>query len=639
MKADYNVMIEMKDGVKLSVDTYLPDGEGPWPVVLNCYPYHKDAFLYRSLQPVVKRFVENNYVYVVADCRGTGASEGVSVGPLDPLNGDDLYTLVEWCGAQDWSTGKVGMWGSSYGGMTSLKAATAKPPSLKAIVPVMPPSSFYQNLAFPGGMLNMLGLCGAWLALMNVMNLTPPLRIDEAGRWKRIWQSHLENYVPYLSVGLEHLTYDEYWKGHEIQIDQIEVPIYVIEGWYGFSILDGLRQYGLAKGPKKLLVGPWTHFDPNMCGLEPVDHIKEAIRWFDHWLKEENNGVMDEPPVAICVLGSYQWKYENEWPIRRTQHKKYYLTGDQRLSASPPGGPEKKLSYRYEAAVGITAGLRTVFPLGIDYPKDQRYDDAHSLTFDSAPLESDMEVTGQPEVALTLSADMEGVGLVAKLCDVSPDRSSALATVGWLRLSHREGHEKPEPVKPGETYTITLKLWPTSYLFRKDHRIRLSISCSDFPRVFPLEAEGSIHLHLGGSNTAELQLPVVPSGGPTSKPVFERPDLSFLEEFPIVMMPEWRVVHDHLLGRLSVESGVLIEFTPDYLDGPYRYENHYHADITGNNPSTAEIHADTSSSFKLAGENYYIHANQVLTQSKLTVNAKITVDDKVVFEKKFEKEY
>jgi len=141
MKADYNVMVEMKDGVKLSVDIYLPDGEGPWPVVLNCYPYHKDALLYRSLQPVVKRFVESNYAYVVADCRGTGASEGVSVDPLDPLNGDDLYTLVEWCGAQDWSTGKVGMWGSSYGGMTSLKAATVKPPSLKAIVPVMPPSS------------------------------------------------------------------------------------------------------------------------------------------------------------------------------------------------------------------------------------------------------------------------------------------------------------------------------------------------------------------------------------------------------------------------------------------------------------------------------------------------------------------
>ncbi len=640
MKSDYNIFVEMRDGVKLSVDTHIPEGEGPWPVVMSCYPYHKDALVGRSMQPVIKRFVENNYAYVVADLRGTGASEGASVDPLDPLNGDDLYSLVEWCGAQNWSSGNVGMWGSSYGAMTSLKAATAKPPSLKAIVPVMAPSSFYQSLAYPGGLLNMLGLGGAWLPLMNVLNLTPPLRIDEAGLWQKIWQNHLDNYIPYLFVGLDHPTYDDYWKENEIPLDQVEVPIFVIEGWLGFSIPDGLSQFQLAKGPRKILVGPWPHFDPNMCGIEPVDHVNEALRWFDYWLKGEDNGVMDEPPISICVMGSYQWKYENEWPISRGQQKKYYLTGSQELSESPiNGAPTVKIPYKYDPSVGITSGLKTVFPLGIDYPKDQRIDDAHSLTFDSAPLDNDFEVTGEPELILTLSTDVEDIGLVARLCDVAEEQSSTYATTGWLRLSHREGHEKPRPVKPGEMNKISMRLWPTSYLFRKGHRIRLSISCSDFPRVFPMNIEGSIFLHLGGSHIAELTLPVVPSGGPSSKPVYEKPDLSFLEEFPMMMMPEWRVVQDHLLGRLSVESGVVMELPVDYLEEPYKYENHYHADITANNPSTAEIHADTSSRFKLAGENYYLHAYQVLTQFKLTVDAKVTINEKTVYEKKFEKEY
>jgi hypothetical protein len=152
--------------------------------------------------------------------------------------------------------------------------------------------------------------------------------------------------------------------------------------------------------------------------------------------------------------------------------------------------------------------------------------------------------------------------------------------------------------------------------------------------VFPLNVDGSIFLHLGDAYVAELSLPVVPEGGPSKKPVYEKPDLSFLEEFPMMMMPEWRVVHDHLTARLSVESGVVMELPADYLDGPYRYENHYHADITANNPSTAEIHANTSSRFTLAGEEYYINAVQILTQSKLTVDVKVTVGKKKVYDKK-----
>ena len=637
MKAKEDLLVEMRDGVELSVDVYLPDGDGPWPVVLNCYPYHKDALLQRTLYPLFKRFTGSGYAYVVADCRGTGASGGVTREPLDCLNGDDLYDLIEWCGSQDWSDGNVGMWGSSYGGMTSLKAATVKPPSLKAIVPIMAPSYFYQ-LAFPGGLLNMLGLCGAWLALMNVMNLTPPLRLDKEGRWKRIWEEHLESFVPYLTVGLEHPTYDDYWKSCEIPLELIETPIYVIEGWYTFSVPDAIAQYQLAKGPKKLLVGPWTHFDPNMCGIEPIDHLYEVTRWFDYWLKGEENGVMDEPPVTICVLGSYEWKYENEWPISRAQTRTYYLSGDGRLLDAPPAS-ESEIPYKYDPSTGITAGLKTVFPLGIDYPKDQRYDDSHSLTFDSDPLDSDVEVTGEPELTLTVSSDVRDIGLVAKICDVAPDRSSTLATTGWLRLSHRHGHERPVPVKPGEVNQVKVKLWPISYLFRKGHRVRLSISCSDFPRVFPLVVDGSITLHVGGRHVAELKLPVIPPGGPKGKPSFMKPDLSFLQEAPIVMIPEWRVVQDHLLNRLSVESGVIMEFTPEYLDGPYRYENHYHADITANDPATAEIHANTSSTFKLAGKEYHINAVQVMTQSKLTVTAKITVNGETVFEKTFEKEH
>ena len=634
-----SILVTMRDGVKLAVDLYRPDGPERCPAILSAYPYNKDGFGGASAQPMIAYFTKRGYAFVAADCRGYGASEGIYADFLDGFNGEDLYDLVEWVATQPWCDGKVGMTGMSYGGATALKAASMKPPHLKAIVPVMAPADAY-DLVFPGGALNMLGVCGAWCSIMNCLNLMPSFHQDAEGHWQKVWHEHLDNYVPFLFHVLDHMTYNGFWKKGVIQLQKIEVPTYVIGGWRDLLPQALISQGTQPKGPKKLLMGPWIHFLPELCQVAPIDSFFEICRWFDYWLKGMDTGIMDEPPVTLFVEGADVWRFEEEWPVRRAREQAWYLEGDGTMTIEGSTSADFKRLHQINPAVGTAAGLLTVFPMGIDYPQEQRVDDALSVKFDAPPIASDVEIMGEPLCTLFISSSaLDDANLVVKLCDVAPNGASSLVSTGWLRASHRKSHEAPTPLRRDEVYEVKIRMWPIAYRFKAGHRIRLSLSCSDFPHVWPTTEPGEVTFHGGKSNPASITLPVAPRPDESRQtPTLQEPEVSLLAELMFEWVPEWRVVRDYADNRLSVESGLTAKLNLP-AGGEFSLDHHHWVNLMGEGPWTPTVDFKTVGDVNANGNTYVFYTEGEMTQSKVEIKAKVVQDGEVYYEKEFTKQW
>ncbi len=635
IKAKKNVCVPLADGTNLRVDIFMPLGKGPWPVIINAYPYQKDGvgaiFTMESYY-----LLKAGYAVVMADLRGIGASEGVSQDPFDGLRGDDLYALVEWSANQKWSNGKVGMEGTSYGGMTALRAAAEDPPSLKAIYANMAPTTFYDNIAFPGGSLGMLGVLGSWLNFMNLINLFPPLYIKKRPDWRKVWKERLDGYTPYLFSAAENATYNDYWKTIEIRMENIKVPTYILEGWRGFSYRDGFQLYERLQVPKKLLIGPWVHTWPSFTNIEPINYINDMVRWFDHWLKGRDNGIMKEPPLSIYVMGGDFWKYEQEWLPTRVKKCDYYLHGDGSLHTEADT-TAKTVSYAHDPGVGTTAGLMCLFTLGIDYPHEQSQDNSRSLIFDMPVLPDTMEIAGEPLLTLTLSTDMPDVAITAKLCDIAPDGCSTPITHGWLRLSRRDSLEHPLKTQPGKDYEIQLKLWPCDYQLRTGHRLRLCLALSDFPHIFPLPYTGNMHLPFGNAYVQKLTLYTLASEAQAgAHPKFMSPDLSLVRGLK-TSVPQWEVRRDEGKKQVTVHAGAEMELPLPYLDFPLKLTHFFDAILTEGQPKTAVLDATARAGFTLAKRRYVFKARQVVTYDKAQISARIDEDDNPIYDKVFSK--
>lgn len=635
VKAKRSQRVPMPDGVDLRANVLLPRGKGPWPAVITAFPYQIDGMgggisLFEGFD-----FLKAGYAFVVADLRGHGASEGISRGPFDGLRGDDLYELVEWCARQEWCDGNVGMEGESYGGMTALKAAIENPPSLKAIFSDMAPMFFYHNLAFPGGSFNMLGVCGTWLNFMNLTNLFPPLYLKGRPDWRRLWEERLGSYTPYIMLPSEHVNYDDYWEEIDFAVDRIEVPTYILEGWRGFSYRDGLQAYGMLQGPRKMLIGPWTHYFPSICTEEPVDYIRECIRWFDHWLKGEDTGITDEPPLSIYVMGKGFWKHEDSWPPAGAEPRVYHLHGDGTLSDRPDDYGETMI-YSHDPTVGTKAGLVAVFPFGLGYPLEQSEDDERSLVFDSQPLPEPLEIVGEPVLTLTASTTMPDAAVRARLCDATPDGKSTLITGGWLRMSHRDGDEKAERPEPGRDYALRISLFPTDYRLEAGHRLRLCVALSDFPYIFPLPYKGDIALSFGPERIQKLELEVMERAGlPERRPDLKAPDLGMFEGQMDPQEREYRVLRDVETGRVTVHWSVGYELPLPHLKSPMLMRIFSDASVVEGEPESAVLEAGGKAEFPLDGRDYVFTSRQVVSQLDFEVKAAVEEDGVVIYERDF----
>jgi putative CocE/NonD family hydrolase len=592
-----DVLVPVQGGADLAADLFLPDDRGPHPALVTFTPYRKDDLQGVSREAAITFFVEHGYAHLLADFRGLGSSSGIAAEAMSPNEGRDAAALVEWAASQPWCDGNVGMWGISYGGITAFEAAAAQPPHLRAIIPIYAGFDIYNDWFYPGGCFNCLGV-GGWASLMLAMQLGPPMFHDADGRWYDVWRERLAHSEPYFVPWLDHPARDAFWQDRAVDLERIEVPTFLIGGWRDLYPDAMPRAFERIRAERKLWMGPWLHTPPDSSSTAPVQYLPEMCRWFDRFVRDRSNGVENTPPVTIFVQGDDAgWRHEAEWPIARTERRTLFLTATGELAAEP-GSDEHLFLYEADPTVGVQAGLWDPWATGLGFPEDQRPDDERSLCFTTAPLTEALEVTGSAEAHLRVAVEHgEDANFVVKLCDVRADGFSTLITTGWLRGSHRESHENPEPLRAGESIDLRIPLWATAYRVAAGHRLRLTIACSDFPRVWPTPTNPRLRVATGGSHNAALHLPVVPDGGvegPTPVTVDPAANRSpLVHEFA----PSWNIERDPVSGAMSVVFGDRRVVTTRGRDGKFAFDHTVRAAVAVDEPHGAVL--EGSATFEL----------------------------------------
>ena len=562
------VEIPMPDGVRLGATLYLPDApnDGPFPAVVEYLPYRKDDNKIPRDWRTHSYLARKGYVGVRLDVRGTGASEGIAGNEYTLREQQDCLRALAWLAAQPWCTGNLGMYGSSYGGIAAIQAAMHAPPQLKAIIAMHATVDRYtDDVHYHGGCLP-VSESVAWAGRMVALNALPPLPEVVGERWYALWRERLEHTPQWPVEWLHHQTRDAYWRQGSLDEnwEAVQCPVFAIGGWadsYRNFVLHMLRHLRV---PRKGLIGPWLHDMPHVAYPGPqIDHLREMVRWWDYWLKGIDTGIMDEPVLTIWVQESRppdpypqtipgRWRFETEWPVARTDRQTWYLGKDGTFTPTPPtqAAPE-----RWEGP--LTLGLAAPFwctgyrPSGL--PRDQRPDDACSLTFTSPPLPEPLEILGFPRVQLYVAASEPLAQLSVKLCDVAPDGSSLLVTRGMLNLTHRDGHEHPTALIPGDIYPITVELSGISHVFAAGQRVRLSIAGADWPLAWPPPRRAVLTLYHNAAHPSQLELPVIPPRQlQLPAPVFGQPDVPVAPARSTDGPREYTVRHNMMDGTTTL---------------------------------------------------------------------------------------
>ena len=520
--SEKNVRVKMRDGASLAVDIYKPHNEGKFPALLAISPYGKEmqaiqlppqpyasSLCVGSIEAGDTAFiVANGYAHVIADVRGTGHSDGEFEGIYSTQEPKDGYDLVEWVARQPWCDGNVGMIGISYFGVSQFMIAAEQPPHLKAIFPYDANNDRYRDGTYDGGILSSfyhslynIQICGTNAVSSSLKRLLPAKvkkQIHEVLKdpdmaqnpfYYRILKDPRRN-PGFFDILLHPLDGPFYWeRSPYTTFDKIKIPTYLGSGWYAYAFthLPGaFRAYANIDAPKKLLIGP-----PQFLERPFHDYHDVIIKWYDHWLKGENTGIMDEPPIRIWIMGANTWRYENEWPLKRTKWTKYYLRSWERLS------PEPEIYYdEPDCFVQQPPTMTTTI---------------QSVKYLSKPFSEDTEITGPIALYIYASIDNDDTNWIVALYDLDEYGGETELTRGWLKASHRaidkakskdwqpyHPHTERIPIKPGEVNEYAIEIRPTSNLFKPGHRIKLEISCLDLP-IPPVR--GPRPHHLGISKT------------------------------------------------------------------------------------------------------------------------------------------
>ncbi len=521
-----NVWIPMPDGARLAARVWLPVGaeQNPVPAIWNYCPYFKRSFTRLGDDMRFPYYAARGYACVRVDIRGSGDSDGRPMDEYVKQEQDDALEVIKWIAAQPWCSGAVGMEGISWSGFNSLQVAARRPPALKAIITHCSTDDRYADDAhYKGGCI--LHDQFNWGAMFWTIQGQPSdPEITGAEGWKERWLERLNAVDLNLGTWLTHQTRDDFWKHASVCEDysQIQCPVYAIGGWVDaykntvFRLLENL------KVPTKGLVGPWTHTYPHTGVPGPaIGYLDEALRWWDHWLKGIDTGIMTEPKLRVWMQDKAaaedmketpgRWVAEESWPSARIRNKNYILNAGGRLQEKSKG--EAKIDLLPLQTVGLSSGNwcpsggTSPEDLRIELAQDQRLDDARSLTFDSEPLTRDMEILGAPTLTLELSVDRPVAFVAVRLNEVWPSGESNRATYGILNLTHRNSHEFPEALEPGRRYKVTVTLDHTAHVFSAGNRIRVAVSTSYWPMILPTPEPVTLSLYAGASR---LTLPVRP---------------------------------------------------------------------------------------------------------------------------------
>jgi putative CocE/NonD family hydrolase len=541
VRNDRAVMIPMRDGKRLSADIFRPDAEGRFPAIVMYHPYRKDD-VGRGGVGEHYCFAERGFISVRLDARGTGTSEGINTDEYRLQEQQDGYDAVEWLARQPWSNGNVGMYGSSYSGFTALQVASHRPPHLKAIVPLYATDDRYTDDCHydRGGNMRMYYDVGTYGGRMIAMNALPPLPELAGSRWAEIWRERLENNQPYLLEWVRHQVDGSYWRNGSLRpgYDRVQVPVFLIAGWHDGYVNAMLRMYTQLKAPKKLLIGPWVHTAPHASVPGPrIDWINEASRFFAHWLRNEDTGIMKEPAVSFymqetpkpdrrvdIIPGS--WRSDTAFPASGAKEIAFYLRDGGQLDRSQAPKAERDFDeFEYKGTVGLNNAYWSAGSIRYYLADDQRADEAYSLVYTSPAFEQETHLLGWPQVILHASSSAKVAAFVAKLAAVAPDGQSTLIVDGALNGTRRSSLTNPEPMQPGEIYEMKIPMAPTGWVIRPGYRVRLAISGADFPNLWPTSYKAKNRVYRGGAHLSRLVLPVVTKSDLAPPEFLPPPDL------------------------------------------------------------------------------------------------------------------
>ncbi|MCK2041646.1 CocE/NonD family hydrolase [Chromohalobacter sp. TMW 2.2308] len=567
--------ITLADGCRLAVRIWRPmDAERePVPAILEYLPYRKrDLTAMRDAQSHAY-WAGHGYAGVRVDIRGSGESDGVLRDEYLQQELDDGVEILKWLGQQTWCTGDVGMIGISWGGFNGLQIAALQPPELKAVITLCSTDDRYaDDVHHMGGCL--LGDNLSWASTMFDANTCPPDPMLVGERWREMWQERLEGSGLWLAKWLKHQRRDDYWKHGSVCEDfsRIRCPVYAVSGWADgycnavFRLLAGLEV------PRKGLVGPWSHKYPHLGVPGPaIGFLQESLRWWDHWLKDKDTGIMDEPMLRVWMQESVppsaryetrpgRWVSEPSWPSPRIDMQPFRLTSGHDLlpmttaSTLPENHDETPLTIRSPLSVGLFAGKWCSYNAPPDLPHDQRDEDGGALVFQTARLDQDIEICGQPVVELEIEADQPVAMVAIRLSDIAEDDKATRISYGLLNLTHRDSDEHPQPLEPGERYHVRVLLKHIAQQFPAGNAIRLSISSSYWPLAWPAPAPVKLTIHPAGSRL------LLPCRSPQPQeeaalPAFAPPEAAPPLAKTLVQPSQetWRVIRDLANDQTTLE--------------------------------------------------------------------------------------
>ena len=578
--------IPTRDGLELSVNIFLPVAAGTAPsgprdrvpVILNMDPYRKDDWSAGWDRSLATYLAERGYAYCRLDVRGTGSSDGVPMDEYTEAETLDGHDAVEWLAAQPWCTGRVGMWGLSYGGFTSIQVAATRPPHLRAIVPIQATDDRYtDDVHYVGGAMTVSEL--AQYAVSQVaMNALPATPAAWGETWLERWRERLDATPVWLFQWAREQRDGPYWRRGSLApaYERIDAAILHITGWMDEYVDAAFRMQErcVNAAGRRTIVGPWVHGLPDHAYPGPnIDWLHESVRWFDRWLKDEPNGADAEPALTWFHRDSTpperfpsrlngEWRAARQWPATGAAASLVLCLdageapGRGRLGSTLGAAGVDAFAHRPTAGVHggslcWGAGHR---PNGL--AADLRLEDANGPVYTGLPLEAPLDILGVPIAVLHVSATQPVAHLVVRLGNVAPDGSVEQVSEGILNLTHRDSHSDPSPLEPGRRYEIRVPLRVAGYRFAMGHRVRLSVASAHWPVIWPSPGAGELSIHRGLDSPSRLELPRSPAGPEAVAPPRFRADPPRLREFgsetpgPV----RWDVVEDHAAGTVTVRT-------------------------------------------------------------------------------------
>lgn len=631
------------------------------PVVLMCVPYRKDDWVtFGGHEPSLEYFARHGYEVVIADLVGTGGSTGTMPQPFHtPDEAPQLEAIIEWIADREWNTGRIGMYGHSWGGQVQFRAASRNPKGLEALIPVMPAMDPYFDGFYRGGV-RKAHVCTFPTFFQTLMAL-PPSRRDDQGRWRDVWKEHLDGLrdtEPFMFQMLDHPTKDEYWLDKDVPAADVDLPIFVVAGYQDYHPQSNIQAFLDATGEKRLLLGPWSHHTLYSGDDHPVDFRRQAVEWFDYFLKDEDNGALDHPPVEFLTerhrtSGEGTWRETDRWPDAFTGTD---VDDPFRFALSPEGvvpvddfvdGTVRR-DYEFDHSVGMESVDDVP---GVDRLVDTNGDDARSLSFESAPFDRALELTGTGVARVHLEPATPDPILAVRLMDVNASGGSTLISYGYVDPTHVESEshtgryphllvsDDPVALTPGERYEIPVPLKPKSYLLEPGHSLRVAISAASFPNTFP-----TTH----GSFTV-LSTPDRPST--ITLPGTERPDGATFEDSVDMNPPDqrvptssayvepatgdeansWQVSRNYTNGKAAFQARSMCN-TTHLPHGPeLSTERQLDVSVTTDEPETAIVKTTFEATLDFGFETVRAETTGRMGQEMAQIETRAWVDENLVF--------